>query len=106
MVSHRAINDIMQTAKKEVHFCFFSVCCIDKKQKSCVKRIHLVTGDGLYDRKAFYKVKIVFYSSYMNDGEFINHNARIRKSFLKKQRIKTIIQQHFRSAVTDGFSNG
>ena len=26
----------------------------DKKQKSCVKRIHLVTDDGLYDnRKAF-----------------------------------------------------
>ena len=34
----------------------------DKKQKSCVKHIHLVTDDGLYDRKAFYKVKIVFYS--------------------------------------------
>ena len=32
----------------------------DKKQKSCVKRIHLVTDDGLYNRKAFYKVKIVF----------------------------------------------
>ena len=32
----------------------------DKKQKSCVKRIHLVTDDGLYDRKAFYSVKIVF----------------------------------------------
>ena len=31
----------------------------DKKQKSCVKRIHLVTDDGLYDRKAFYTVKIV-----------------------------------------------
>ena len=70
MVSHRAINDIMQTPKKEVHFFFFSVCCIvfncswqliifDKKQKLCVKRIHLVTDDGLYDRKAFYTVKIV-----------------------------------------------
>ena len=45
----------------------------DKKQKSCVKRIHLVTDDGLYDRKAFYTVKIVFYSSSMNDGEFINY---------------------------------
>ena len=44
----------------------------DKKQKSCVKRIHLVTDDGLYDRKTFYKVKIVFSSSSMNDGEFIN----------------------------------
>ena len=45
----------------------------DKKQKSCVKRIHLVTDDGLYDRKAFYTVKIVFYSSSMNDVEFINY---------------------------------
>ena len=63
----------MQTPKKEVHLFFFSVCCIvfncpwqlmfDKKQKSCVKRIHLVPDDGLYDRKAFYTVKIVFYSS-------------------------------------------
>ena len=35
----------------------------DKKQKSCVKRIHLVTDGGLYERKAFHKVKIVFYSS-------------------------------------------
>ena len=45
----------------------------DKKQKRCVKRIHLVTDHGLYDRKAFYTVKIVFYSSSMNDGEFINY---------------------------------
>ena len=45
----------------------------DKKQKSCVKRIHLLTDDGLYDRKAFYTIKIVFYSSSMNDGEFINY---------------------------------
>ena len=29
----------------------------DKKQKSCVKRIHLVTDDGLYDRKASYTVR-------------------------------------------------
>ena len=35
----------------------------DKKQKSCIKRIHLVTDDGLYDRKAFYKVEIVFIHS-------------------------------------------
>ena len=49
---------------------FFSICCaifncswqlmFDKKQKGCVKRIHLVTDDASYDRKAFYKVKIVF----------------------------------------------
>ena len=32
----------------------------DKKQKSCVKRIHLVTDDGLLDQKAFYTVQIVF----------------------------------------------
>ena len=44
MVSHRAIM-------------------FGKKQKSCVKRTHLVTDDGLYHRKAFYTVKIVFYSS-------------------------------------------
>ena len=84
MVSHRAINDITQTPKNEVSFFFFSVCCIvfncsgqlmmfDKKQKTCVKRINLVTDDGLYDQKAFYTVKIVFYSSSMNDSEFINY---------------------------------
>ena len=27
--------------------------------KKCIKRIHLVTDDGLFDRKAFYKVEIV-----------------------------------------------
>ena len=32
----------------------------DKKQKSYIKRIHLVTDDGLYDLKGFYKVEIVF----------------------------------------------
>ena len=84
MVAHRAINDIIQTPKKEIHFFFFSVCCIvflcssqlimfDKKPKSCVKRIHLITDDGLFDRITFYTVKIVFYSSSMNDGEFINY---------------------------------
>ena len=65
----------MQTPKKEVHFLFFSVCCIvfncswqlimlDEKQKSCVKCIHLATDDGLYDWKTFYSVKIVFCSSF------------------------------------------
>ena len=29
----------------------------DKKQKRCVKRIHLVNDDGLYNQKAFYTVK-------------------------------------------------
>ena len=32
----------------------------DKKQKPCIKRTHLVTDDGLYNRKTFYKVEIVF----------------------------------------------
>ena len=48
-----------------------------KRQKSFVKRIYLVTDDGLYERKAFYKVKIVFYSSSMNDGKFINSELMI-----------------------------
>ena len=29
-------------------------------QKTCVKRIHLVTDNDLYNQKAFYKVKMVF----------------------------------------------
>ena len=52
MVLYRAINDLMQAPKREVHFFFFSVCC--------VKYMHLVTADGLDDQKAFYKAKIVF----------------------------------------------
>ena len=35
--------------------------------------IHLVTDDGLYDRKTIYTIKIVFYSSSINDGEFLNY---------------------------------
>ena len=30
----------------------------DKTQKSCVKRIHLVTDDGLYSRKLFIQEKL------------------------------------------------
>ena len=52
----------------------------DKKQKSCVERIHLVAGDALYDQKAFYKAKLVFYLSSMNDGEFIIY---LRAAFLQ-----------------------
>ena len=47
----------------------------DKKQKSYVKRIHLVTDYGLYDRKALYTVKVVFYSCCVNDGKFINYKT-------------------------------
>ena len=70
MTLFMAINDIMQTPKNEVNFFFFSVFCIvfdcswqlmfDNKQKSWVERIRLVTDDGLFHQKAFYKVKIVF----------------------------------------------
>ena len=74
MVSHRAINGIMQTPKKEWHFFVLSVSFIvfncswqlimsDKKQNKVfifIKRIYLVTDDGLYERKSFYKVEIVF----------------------------------------------
>ena len=49
----------------------------EKKQKCCVKHIYLQTDDGLYDQKAFHKAKIVFYSSFMNDGEFINYTDYI-----------------------------
>ena len=40
-----------------MYFFFYSVCC--KKQKSSVRHINLITDDGLYDRKAFYNVKVV-----------------------------------------------
>ena len=39
----------------------------DKKQKSCVERVPLVTDNILYDRKAFYIVKIAFYSSFIKN---------------------------------------
>ena len=44
-----------------------------KSKKSCVKRIHLVTDDGLSDQKAFDTVKIVCCSPSMNDCDFINY---------------------------------
>ena len=85
-LSFQMLQKMLQTPKKEVHFFFFSVRCIDficswqlivfdKKQKSYVKRIHLVTDYGLYDRKALYTVKVVFYSCCMNDGKFINYKT-------------------------------
>ena len=84
ILSHRAINDVMQTPKKKVHFflllglfivfnCSWQWIVFDKKQKRSVKHIHLVTDDGLYDQKAFYKLKIAFYSSSMKDSKFINY---------------------------------
>ena len=65
----------------------------DKKQKSCVKRIHFVDDDGLYDRKAFHKVKIVFQSSSVNDGEFINYSQlRFPKYLIEYQNVKVDIE--------------
>ena len=46
-----------------------------KKKKSCMKAIHLVYDDGLYDRKVITKWKIGFYLLFMNDGKFINYLA-------------------------------
>ena len=48
----------------------------DKKQKSCAKRIHLVTDDDLCDQKAFYTVKIIFYSSSL-ENSLLKHNWRL-----------------------------
>ena len=79
----------------------------DKKQKSCVKRIHLVTDDGLYDRKAFYTVKIVFYSSSVTVStitrficstfvlefvfEFVISSFRIRGITIRRSRTNSAI---------------
>ena len=38
---------------------------IESEKVRCVKRILLVTDDGLYDQKAFYTVKIVSFYSYL-----------------------------------------
>ena len=47
--------------------------------------------NGLYDRKAFCSVKTVFYSSCMNDGEFINCYPGCFKSRKgNKQKVKVI----------------
>ena len=68
-----------------MHFVFlFSVCCIvfncswplimfDKKQKSCISCIYDIFNDGLYDPKSFLQSRNWFYSSSINDDEFINY---------------------------------
>ena len=40
--------------------CSWQLIMFNKKQKSCVKRFQLVTDNFLFERKASYKVKIVF----------------------------------------------
>ena len=58
----------------------------DKKQKSCKKRIHLVTDDVLHNRKAFYKVEIVFiYPLKMMENLSIINSIKIsQKAIMKK----------------------
>ena len=77
-----------------MRFFFFLVCYIvtdcywqlrfDRKLRSCIKLIHLVTGDSLYDRKAFYVVKNYFYLLFINPvTSYIEKNViRIGKSLL------------------------
>ena len=50
-----------------------------KKQKSFIKCIHVITDDGLYYQKAFYKVKIVFFYSSSK-----NHTDFDKKEFIQK----------------------
>ena len=88
----------MQTPKKEVHFSFFSVCCIvfncswqlimfDKKQKSCLKRIHLAADDGLYNRKSFYAAFIFFVFTLV----FLVYHDIIQRNNINLKTIKQII---------------
>ena len=43
------------------------ICVFGCHKCLCVINCHLVTDDGLYDRKGFYTVKIVFYSSSISE---------------------------------------
>ena len=102
----------MQTPKKEVHFSFFSVCCIvfncswqlimfDKKQKSCLKRIHLAADDGLYNRKSFYAAFIFFVFTLV----FLVYHDIIQRNNINLKTIKQIIydwkNRKFRSFVNE-----
>ena len=73
MVSHRAINDTMQTPKKEAHFFFFSVCCIafncswqlimfDKKQKKLCKMYSLSNWWWFIRPKSFLHISFAYHS--------------------------------------------
>ena len=65
----------MQTTYKEMHFSSFQfvalpLIALDNKDL-VIKRMLHQTDDGLYDWKAFYKMKY-FYLLFMSDGKFIN----------------------------------
>ena len=58
--------------------CFIASSCswkFDTKQGSCMKSIHLVTYDVLYNQSAFYKVKTVFSSLLWIMGNLPNING-------------------------------
>ena len=59
----------------------------DKNQKSCVKHIHLVTDECLYDQKAFYTVKTVFYTSSIDSNLFYRHATTVFDLFRKKEKL-------------------
>ena len=46
-------------------------------KKSCVKSIHLVTDEGLCNRKAFYKVKKNYYFFHSSSIRSINMNIKL-----------------------------
>ena len=54
----------------------------DKKKKSCVKHIHLVTDDGLFDQTVFYTVKFLYFLSFYSSSMMAN------LSILKSTRIE------------------
>ena len=52
------------------HWLLLTIKIWHQSKNSCIKRIHLVTDDGLYDRKALHKLKSCFYLLLINNGEF------------------------------------
>ena len=64
----------------------------DKKQKCCVKRIYLVTNDGLYDRNVFFKVWILKVFICTQNIEIVSSY----KSFYQENIEKVINDKTFR----------
>ena len=55
-----------------------------KNQKSCAKHIYLVTDDGLYDRKAFYTIKLFFIHPALFTFPNISHNIKLDETLILK----------------------
>ena len=68
----------------------------DKKQKHCVKHIHLVTDYGLYNQKAVYKVKIVFIHPLwmMENLSIITISGNYRKSRMQGVSNQSFFKNH------------